>query len=194
MTPSDLKLFYSTFALIFISELPDKTAFASVLLATRNRPLAVFFGACGAFVVQSVVAVAFGSVISLLPARIVHTGAGVLFLVFAVMMWRRRDETPEASGNTHSTGFLKGVVASFLVIFAAEWGDLTQLATATLAAKYKSPLIIFSSATLALWVVTGIAVIVGYKAKAFIAPKVLQRVAAIAFAGVGLVMLARIYF
>jgi putative Ca2+/H+ antiporter (TMEM165/GDT1 family) len=131
--------------LIFISELPDKTAFASVLLATRNRPLPVFCGAAAAFVVQSLVAVAFGSVFSLFPAKIVHVGAALLFFVFAVSMWRPGlNEESLQDGKDASSQFYRVVSSAFIVIFFAEWGDLTQLATAALAAKYAAPFTILS--------------------------------------------------
>src|SRR5580700_10765400 len=84
-----LTLFGTVFAVIFVAELPDKTAFAALVLATRYRPLPVFLGAALALTVQSIVAVAAGGLLSLLPARPVHVGAGVLFLVSAVVMWRR---------------------------------------------------------------------------------------------------------
>src|ERR1700677_1616548 len=80
-------LFAAVFGVVFVAELPDKTAFAAVLLAARRRPLAVFLGAAGAFVVQSFVAVAFGGVLSLLSPRVVRAGAGLLFLGFAWSMW-----------------------------------------------------------------------------------------------------------
>lgn len=186
----DWKLFSSTFALIFISELPDKTAFASVLMATRHRPLPVFIGAAGAFVVQSLVAVTFGSVLTLLPAKWVHWGAALMFFVLAVSMWRRA--SPEEMTRTDkdpSDQFVATVVSAFVLIFVAEWGYLTQLATAALAAKYAAPFTIFIAATLALWLVTGIGVIVGHNARRTIQPKALQRIAAIAFAVVGVVLL-----
>src|SRR3954468_1701217 len=91
----DWRLFGSVFALIFVAELPDKTAFASLMMATRSNPWAVFMGAAGAFVIQSLVAVTFGRLFRLLPERPVHILAGVLFLAFAWMLWTRRDETDE---------------------------------------------------------------------------------------------------
>lgn len=188
------ELFISTFGLIFVAELPDKTAFAALFLATCHNPLAVFIGAAGAFVIQSLVAVAFGGVMSLLPPALIHLAAGVLFLVFAVLMWRRQDpedDIPQSQCEGRSIRFSKSVVAAFLTIFIAEWGDLTQLATATLAAKYSSPITIFTSATLALWAVTALGVIVGCQAKKVIQPKLFQRVAATAFAIVGLTLLLK---
>ena len=76
--------------------------------------------------------------LSLLPTRPVHIGAGFLFLVFAVMMWRRKDEAAEATAGGASAKeptFLRAFTQVFGVVFLAEWGDLTQLGTATLAAR-----------------------------------------------------------
>jgi putative Ca2+/H+ antiporter (TMEM165/GDT1 family) len=190
----DWQLFVSTFGLIFVAEIPDKTAFAALFLATCNNPLAVFIGAAGAFVIQSLVAVISGDIISRLAPSLVHLAAGVLFLIFAVAMWRKQElqnDIPQSQCEGKPVRFSQTVVSSFLVIFAAEWGDLTQLATATLAAKYSSPFTIFIAATLALWAVTGVGVIVGYQAKKVIDPKLFQRVAATAFALVGLTLLIK---
>ena len=186
----DWKLFGSTFALIFISELPDKTAFASLLLATRNRPLPVFCGAAGAFVVQSVVAVSFGSLFTFLPEKLVHIAAALLFLLLAVWMWRRVSSADVVNvGSNGQRRFVPAMASAFTVIFIAEWGDLTQLATAALAAKYAAPVTIFISATLALWAVTGLGVVVGHTAKRALQPKLLQQIASVIFALVGIALL-----
>ena len=188
-----MRLFFSTFILIFVAELPDKTALATLLMATRGNPRAIFTGAALAFVIQSLVAVALGSVLSFFPARWVHFTAGVLFLVFAVLVWRREeDEEKEeevVQAVSGSRRFWRTAWGSFLVIFAAEWGDLTQLATASLAAKYRDPITIFFAATLALWVVTGIAVVAGHRAKRFLHPRILKWTATLVFLGAGVYFL-----
>src|SRR5580704_17208410 len=88
----DLTPFLSTFGLIFLAELPDKTAIGTLILATRNHAWVVFISVALAFVVQNMVAVLFGSLFGLLPPHIIHMASGLLFLVFAVMMWTRRQE------------------------------------------------------------------------------------------------------
>jgi putative Ca2+/H+ antiporter (TMEM165/GDT1 family) len=188
----DWKLFISTFTLIFVAELPDKTAFATLLLATRKSPIALFIGVAAAFVIQSLVAVTCGTALGFLPHAWVQIGSGLLFLVFALLMWIRNEAEEESSETEDGKDrFWSTVYSSFIVIFIAEWGDLTQFATATLAAKNESPLTIFLAAVLALWSVTAIAIIVGSRAKNFIQPTVLKKIAAIAFAGVGIVILYR---
>jgi putative Ca2+/H+ antiporter (TMEM165/GDT1 family) len=185
MTHLDSELFWSTFGLIFVSELPDKTAFATLLLATRKNPYAIFVGVALAFVIQSVIAVSFGSALALLPRVWVRSGTGVLFLGFAVAMWLRKEEEERTEAENVGSSFLKTALESFVVIFIAEWGDLTQLATATLQARYRDPVTILISAILALWCVTALAIIVGNRAKKVIQPVVLQKIAAGAFVVVG---------
>ena len=186
----DPTLFLSTFGLIFVAELPDKTAFATLLLATRNHPLAVLLGVAGAFVVQSLVAVTFGSVLGFLPEVAVKIGAAGLFFVFATSLWLRKELAEQEAHMAQATraAFWQTVTSSFVVIFLAEWGDFTQLATAALEAKYRSPLTIVLAAILALWCVTGMAIVIGHRLKQLMRPALLQKIAAIAFAIVGIVL------
>jgi len=175
----------SIFVLIFVAELPDKTALATVLMATREKPFAVFIGAALAFVVQTGVAVFLGRFIGLLPERYIHIGSAALFFFFAFLAWRRHSEEKSGENGPSEKPFFKTVASAFLVIFVAEWGDLTQLATATLVAKYGEPLIIFVVAVLALWAATAVAVFAGRVAKSYFSEKVLNRAAAILFAAIG---------
>jgi putative Ca2+/H+ antiporter (TMEM165/GDT1 family) len=190
----DLRLFATVFGMIFVAELPDKTALAALLLATRYTPLPVFLGAALALTVQSIVAVAAGGMISLLPARPVHIGAGVLLLISAVVMWLRKNpETTDVRITNDEKGkpaFLRALVSTFSLIFVAEWGDLTQLGTAALAARYKSPLTVFSAATLALWSVAALAVVVGNRAGALMNPQITKRVAAVVFLVIGVALIS----
>ena len=189
-----LQIFLSVFGVIFVAELPDKTAFAALMLATRYRPLPVFLGAALALTAQSVVAVAAGGLVSLLPARPVHVGAGISFLVFAVLMWRRDQEgdgEKDAKGPpARDVAFWRALAAVFGVVFLAEWGDLTQLGTAALAARYAQPVTVFAAATLALWCVTALAVLVGNRAGKLLDPERTKKLAAVIFAALGALLIA----
>lgn len=189
-TGFDWTLFFSTFMLIVLAELPDKTAVAIVILASRHHPIAVFTGVCLAFVIQNIVAVLCGSLLSLLPAYIVHTGSGIVFLIFAFLMWFRRRDNEENKRSQTQGDLWKIFWTSFVVIFIAEWGDLTQLAAATLVAKTHKPLTIFISATLALWSTTALGVWIGHHAKKSISPPLLQKIAAVAFGIAGVLLLS----
>ena len=192
--PLDLKVFGTVFGVIFLAELPDKTAVAALLLATRYRAAPVFLGAALALMVQSIVAVAAGGFLSLLPARPVHIGAGLLLVVSAVVMWKRKStETAEMENLPSEKGkptFLRTLVSTFSLIFVAEWGDMTQLGTAALAARYRSPVTVFTAATLALWSVAALAVLVGNSTRAFLNPDVTKRVAAVVFLLLGVALIA----
>jgi putative Ca2+/H+ antiporter (TMEM165/GDT1 family) len=192
----DPRLLAYVFGVVFIAELPDKTALAALVLATRHRPLPVFLGAAAALTVQSVVAILAGELVSLLPARAVHIGAGVLFLGSAWFMWRRPAEARDADrgdkkdeGDTRAR-FWRAAWLVFGVVFVAEWGDLTQLATAAMAARYRAPFTVFVGATLALWAVTAIAVFVGNRAGKLLDPALTKRIAAAVFAAVGVALIA----
>ena len=187
--PFDLQLFLSTFGLIFVAEFPDKTAFAIMIMATRSRPLAVFTGVAAAFLIQSLIAVCFGSLFALLPPYVVKISAALMFFVFAAAMWFKKEEENEEVATKLSAGFWPTTLSCFLVIFLAEWGDLTQLATATLQAKYNNPVTIFTSATLALWSATAVTIFIGHRLKTLINPHLLQKIAAVAFALVGVLLL-----
>jgi len=189
-----LQLFATVFGVIFLAELPDKTALAALVLATRHKPLPVFLGAALALSVQSLVAVVAGSFLAKLPTRYVHIGAGVLFLVCAVVMWLRKPEADErrAEKPERELGFWGALWTVFVVVFVAEWGDLTQIGTAGLQAKYNAWLTVFLASTAALWAVAGLATLVGNRAARLLDPHVTQKVAAIAFALIGILLVAGI--
>jgi putative Ca2+/H+ antiporter (TMEM165/GDT1 family) len=185
-----LGLGITVFTVIFLLELPDKTALAALLLATRHRPLPIFLGAAAAFVVQSAVAVLAGSLFSLLPREPIRVGAGLLFLVMAALLVRRnlrKVEADEEQAVEHEEArHRRPFVTAFTVVFIAEWGDLTQLATAALQARYQQPLVVFVAATLALWAVSAIAVGLGNRLGAWVPARPLQ------FAAAGVMVLVAI--
>jgi putative Ca2+/H+ antiporter (TMEM165/GDT1 family) len=156
----------TAFILIVPVELPDKTFIATLILTTKYRPLAVWIGVICAFFVQCVVAVAFGRVIGLLPHEIVKWFVVALFAIGAGILFRsarKSDDSEAESGaapNTVRSG-LKAVGASFLVLFAAEWGDLSQLLTAGLVAKGNNPYATFVGSWFGLVLVSGLAVLLG---------------------------------
>src|SRR5437868_5962513 len=154
----NLSLIASTFAVIFFAELPDKTAMAALVLATHHKARDVIVGAWLAFLVQTVVGVAAGRVLHLFPATPVHVAAGLGFFVFAYLAWTRKEEEEleeeEAEVAREDRRRRPAWITSFLVVFAAEWGDLTQLATAAQVARLGHPIPIAIGAVLALWTVT----------------------------------------
>jgi Ca2+/H+ antiporter, TMEM165/GDT1 family len=162
----DLLVILTVFGVVFLAELPDKTALASLVLGTRYRPLQVFVGTAAAFLVHVVLAIAAGSLLTLLPDRVLHAVVGALFLMGAILLVRGRheeedeDEQLELKGDKPAT-FRRVAGMSFGVILVAEFGDLTQIVTANLAAKYHDPISVGLGATLGLWAVAGLAIVGG---------------------------------
>ena len=171
----------TAFFLVLPVELPDKTMFATLVLATRFPPLPVFVGVGTAFGLQVAIAVTAGSLLSLLPDALVSGIVAVLFLVGAVFLWRSAGECPEDQDldeTPAAPSFFRAAAISFGVLFAAEWGDLSQLATAGLAARYDEPFSVFAGAWAALLVVSGLAVLLGKKLADRLPIPLIRRVAA----------------
>ena len=105
-------------------------------------------------------------------------------------MWWRRQEDEAKEDEAKERSFLGATAASFGVVFLAEWGDLTQLGTAALAARYAQPLVVFGGATAALWCVAGIAVVAGSRAGKLLDPTRTKKVAAVVFAALGVLLIA----
>jgi putative Ca2+/H+ antiporter (TMEM165/GDT1 family) len=161
----DLLVILTVFGIVFLAELPDKTALASLVLGTRYRASHVFAGTAAAFLVHVVLAIAAGSLLTLLPGRVLHAVVGALFLMGAILLLRGRHEEEEEEdlqlrGDKPAT-FRRVAAMSFGVILVAEFGDLTQIVTANLAAKYHDPISVGIGATLGLWAVAGLAIVGG---------------------------------
>lgn len=183
-----------TFGLIFVGELPDKTAIASLVLGTRFPWRWVFLGVATAFAAHVVIAITAGSLLHLLPHRAVEGLVALLFLVGAILIWREGSEDVEAMeaddevqiANVPPTaGMWRVATLGFGVIFVAEWGDLTQIMMVNLAAKYHDPISVGIGAVLGLWCVALLAIL-GGKALLRVLPMVwITRVAAVIMAGLG---------
>jgi putative Ca2+/H+ antiporter (TMEM165/GDT1 family) len=183
----DLTALALTFGAIFVVELPDKTFLATLVLATKYRPFLVWIGVSAAFAVQTTVAVLLGSAASLLPEELVHAVAMVMFVIGAIVLLREglshhraslaEGEEEYAVDARPATG-VRAVLASFLILFAAEWGDLSQLLTISLVARYDAPGSVFVGALGALLVVSALAVVVGKALLRFVALHVLHYVGA----------------
>ncbi|MGA4861536.1 TMEM165/GDT1 family protein [Streptomyces lavendulocolor] len=168
-----------TFGVVFLAELPDKTALAGLMLGTRYRASYVFAGVAAAFAVHVVLAVAAGSVLTLLPQRLVQALVGVLFLAgAAVLLLKKGDEGEESIKAPADQSFWKVSGAGFMLILVAEFGDLTQIMTANLAARYDDPLSVGLGAVLALWAVAGIGILGGRTLMKYVPLRLITRIAA----------------
>jgi putative Ca2+/H+ antiporter (TMEM165/GDT1 family) len=160
----------AAFGLIVPVELPDKTFVATLVLATRYPAGPVWLGVSTAFLVQCLVAVTAGGLLSLLPPLPVQIGAATLFAIGAVILIvgaRKVDRNEAAQEREYArkigdgrTGW-RAAGASFLVLFAAEWGDLSQLLTAGLVAAGRPAIPVLAGSWLGLVLVAGVGVLIG---------------------------------
>ena len=197
---------FVTFGLVFLAELPDKTAIATLVLSSRYKGQWVFVGVACAFAIQVTIAVIAGTFLAKLPQRPVELAVSVIFLIAAVLLWREsnkhsaqeqeaeeqeiaqeleshevQDSSDEksAAGAKAEKGFVRVASLSFMVVFVAEFLDLTQIMTANLAIKYNSPWEVGLGAFLALCTVASIAIVGGKALLKVIPLKTITRAASI---------------
>jgi Ca2+/H+ antiporter, TMEM165/GDT1 family len=177
------------YGVILLVELPDKTLVATLVLSTRYRPRPVFLGVAAAFAVQCVIAAAAGGVITLLPRRAVEAVVALLFAIGAALLIKESlgtEEDVELAEARESAPFGRIVMTSFGVLFAAEWGDASQIATAGLVARHDG--IAHAAATgagawLALVTVAAVASVAGKFVVKRVPLHLVHRIAGVLFAG-----------
>jgi putative Ca2+/H+ antiporter (TMEM165/GDT1 family) len=174
-----------TFGVVFLAELPDKTALAGLVLGTRYRASYVFAGVAAAFLLHVTLAVAAGSVLTLLPQRIVQALTGVLFLGGAAVLLLKKDDGEEEIRRPEDQSFWKVAGTGFMLILVAEFGDLTQIMTANLAAHYDNPLSVGLGAVLALWSVAGLGIVGGKALMRRVPLGLITKIAALLMLGLG---------
>ncbi len=185
-----LDVVFAVIPIIFIGELPDKTMFASLVLSTRGRPFIVWIGAAAAFAVHVVIAVTIGvALFHLLPARVLDGFVAAMFLAGAalavreVVKHRQTEQAEEELVERELASHRRIAVTAFLVIFLAEWGDLTQILTANLAARSHDALSVGVGALVALWAVAGLAVVSGQSLLRFVEVTTVRIVTAVVLFG-----------
>jgi len=151
----------TTFGLIFLAEIGDKSQLVCIALAARHHHRPVLSGAIAAFVVLNVLAVVFGAALAhWVPERVLATVVAVLFAVFGVLSLRAEEEDGTRAIEARSR---HGVFATtFLMIFLAEMGDKTQLAVAGMAGTLPA-VPVWVGATLALGTTSALGIVVGRK-------------------------------
>lgn len=189
----NLVVILAVFPVIFIGELPDKSMFANLVMATRGKASHVWIGTAAAFLVHVVIATTIGvALFRVVPHSVLQAIVAAMFLFGAFFAWREgtrdQEELAEKEASKH------GVAATaFIVTFVAEWGDLTQILTANLAARYHDALSVGLGATLALWAVAGIAVASGQTLLRVIDVATIRKVTAVVLVGLAIYSVIEIF-
>ena len=146
-----LTAFTAALLLITISELGDKTFFIAVILSCKYNRKLVFAGVVAALATMTVLSVAVGQIFSFLPPIYIHYAEIILFALFGFkLLYDASKMAPESGASDEQEEALEVVeqaqkkstigktkwatfIESFVLTFAAEWGDRTQIATIALA-------------------------------------------------------------
>jgi len=178
----------TAFALVTVAELPDKTMIATLVMGSRSRPFLVWIGASGAFLVHVTVAVAAGRLLELLPHRTLEIVITILFLAGAVYLLLVPERAEEVKGERQ--GEVRGsatswrvIATAFGVILIGELGDLTQLLTINLVARYHQPASVFVGALAALVAVSAAGAFGGRALLRFVPLATVRRIGGIVLLG-----------
>ena len=184
-------LIAATFGIIFLAELPDKTMISSVIMGSKLVPKRVFIGASVAFLLQVVLAVTVGGLVARVPRKPLDLTVGFVFLIGAGLTLREmlkgtaQEEESRAISSSRE-GFLPQVLLAFVVTFIGEFGDLTQIATANLAAKSADPLSVGIGSYLGLLAITTLGVYFGSRVLSKVPIKAVQLVSIAIMTALGL--------
>ena len=176
----------AAFAVVFLAELGDKTQLVALTLAGRYPAVKVLAALGAAILLLQTLSVTAGALISeVVPDRAIASGAGILFLGFAVWTWRSREEDEDDDEVSAGNAGLLSVAGAF---FLAELGDKTMLTTAGLAAD-RGAIPVWIGSAIAMLSATALAVVAGKALMTRISPTALRTVGAVAFAVVGVLTL-----
>lgn len=176
----------TVFILILLAELPDKTMIAVLIMGSRYRPVAVWIGATLAFAVHVTVAVAVGRLLQLLPHRWVEGVTASLFAAGAAYLLFVPEKEDEKRGEEEADQARQGlrtVTAAFLVILVGEFGDLTQILTVNLTAKYHSAISVFVGAMAGLTTAAALAAFGGKALLRVLPVNVIRKTGGVVLAG-----------
>ena len=187
----DLSIILSSFTLLFLAEMGDKSQLIAMTLAHRYRLLPVIAGVLAAFLVLNLLAVLAGEALfRYVPQQAVLLTAGLLFLFFAYRSWR--DSTAEEEEDTEPGSGKGALVSSFVLIFVAELGDKTQLAMVALVAGTGQAWSVFVGGTLALWSVSLLGIALGSTVLRRVPKAWMHRVAALLFLVFGVLAIGQV--
>lgn len=181
----DISVFLTTFGVIFLAELGDKTQLTAMALAARYPWKRIFLGIALAFALLNLGAVLVGKVLFVIfPVFWTKIASAGLFLFFGITTLRHAG----ADEDSHKISAAGAIRTAFLMILLAELGDKTQLVTLSLAAQYDAPFVVFCASTLALWLVSLLGIFLGKQLMRYFPLHYIHRAAGVLFLLFGLVL------
>ncbi|SNQ62701.1 conserved membrane hypothetical protein [Candidatus Methanoperedens nitroreducens] len=183
----DLTPLLTTFGLIAIAELGDKTQLTVIALSAGYDKVRVFAGVILAFALVTGLGVLVGETLfQFISPGLIKILAGLLFIVFGLWILRSKSNNDENKNRSLSNP----LISTFSMITLAEMGDKTQLSAITLAAKYDSAYQVFAGAVLALGLISLIGILVGKKLRDIVPLQKIRSGAGVIFILFGILFLA----
>lgn len=183
----------ASYVLVLAAEIVgDKTFYTLGTLVTRYRRWPIFWGSTLAFMLKMLAAVVLGSAIAKLPAILLAALSAGTFFAIALMMWFKKPELDPFSVSAARSS-LKVGAGAFAGIFFSEWGDVGQLTAATLAARYRLPLVVWAGAVLAMMTKGILAITLGANLRIWIPRHVLRYATFALCLAMGILAVFRIY-
>ena len=179
-----MTIFLTSFVLMFIAELGDKTQLAALAFAAKFKLIWVILGLFLAFLLNNFIAVAAGSFIgSNLPLLWVEIISYSLFIAFGI--WTIFDSTESDSASKKV--IINQFFTVFLLLFISEFGDKSQIATMTLSIKYQTPVAVFLGAIGGQMAANALSVGIGALMGKHLPIKTIKWISAVMFIAVGLI-------
>ncbi len=184
----------TSFGVVFVAELGDKTQLLALGFGAQHSLRLVALGLALGYGIANLLAVIVGGLLgAALPERPIQIVSGLVFIGFAILAFRRDNDTDEADvDSVDALGGATGpkvVGAIALAIAIAEMGDKTQITTATLASQ-AAPVGVWIGATLGAASSGMVGAVAGRSIGHRISTRAVDVASAVLFAGFGFAMLA----
>lgn len=175
------------FVSVYLLELPDKTSLVVITLAPRGS-LQVWLGASAALILQAALSVGAGVILSRVAGTWIHWVEVLSFLGFGGWLWRTAHDDDEGEGGPPGQG--TAWLAAFLLVFVAEFGDLTQLSMVAWAARIHVSWAVFVVSSVALTLAALTSATAGHWIARRVSYVRLKQAGAVLFFAVGTLLLA----
>ena len=177
-----LEDFLIPFVTIGLAELGDKTQLSVLLMSSKTKKhLSLLFGVMLAFLLVDGIAILLGSwITTIVPMNQLKIFSGGIFILFGILTLLEKD-----SNKDENVQMKNPFVSGFLMIFMAEWGDKTQLASGLFAADY-DPWMVLSGVMAGLLIVSVAAIYLGKFLSNKIEPKTISKISGALFVLIGI--------
>lgn len=186
-----LQVILSSFFLIFIAEMGDKTQLMAMAFTTRFKPLQVFSAISTAIILNNLIAVIAGSLIAgIFPISIIKIVSFILFILFG--LWTIYDGNSQEEKKTEKT-IINPFFTIAIFFFLSEFGDKTQIAAMTLAMN-QNPLYVFIGACAGMIAANLIGIFIGVFVSKNLPSHIIKWISAIIFIAIGLIGFGTVFF